>query len=77
MKKLLLGCALAVPALVGVANLMYAPPAQAAPAQSCEWDYYSDASYSEHVGWSVLTCSGRSYSSGTSTPYYQVLCSPC
>ncbi len=77
MKKLFLGCVLAIPALVGFANLMYAPKAEASPAEHCEWEYYSDATYSNHVGWSVLTCSGRSYSGGTATPYYQVMCSPC
>jgi len=77
MKKFLLGGVLMIPALVGLANLMYAPKAEAAPAESCEYDYYSDATYSEHVGWWVLTCNGRAYSSGTTTPYYQVMCYSC
>jgi hypothetical protein len=77
MKKLLLGCALAVPSLVGLTNLMYAPSAEAAPAQGCDWEYYSDATYYEHVGSKSLTCSGRTYSSGMQTPYYEVLCYPC
>jgi hypothetical protein len=78
MKKLLFGVALAVPAFVGLATSAYAPKAEAAPAQSCEWDYYSDATYSEMVGNETQTCSGRRYLTGIRTPYSQlVYCFPC
>jgi hypothetical protein len=79
MKKLLFSAVVAIPALVGLTYLAYAPQAEAAPPPYyCEWDYYSDSTYAEYVGWKVLTCSGRTYRSGTETPYsIQVVCSPC
>jgi hypothetical protein len=33
--------------------------------------YYSDASYSNHVGTGMIYCNGRSTLEGTSTPYRQ------
>lgn len=77
MKKLIFGCALTVPALVGLMNLAYAPRAEALPDQTCETEYYSDATYTYSVGGSVLLCSGRRATWGTTSPYKQVWCSPC
>ncbi|NTX33253.1 hypothetical protein HUA74_03320 [Myxococcus sp. CA051A] len=78
MKRLLLGVVLAVPAFVGLGTSTYAPKAEAAPAQSCEWDYFSDDTYSEMVGNETQTCSGRRYLSGVRTSYSRlVYCFPC
>ena len=78
MKKLLFGVVLAVPALVGTGIFAYAPEAEAAPSHMCEWDYFSDDTYSEMVGNETQTCSGRSYLSGIRTSYSRlVYCFPC
>lgn len=78
MKKLLFGCALAVPALAGLMNLAYVPEAEALPAQSCELEYYSDATYSTPVGGSTLLCTGKRVTWGITTPYSQIVsCESC
>jgi hypothetical protein len=78
MKKLLLGVVIAVPTLVGIGTFAYAPKAEALPDQMCEWDYFSDDTYSEMVGNETQTCSGRRYLSGIRTQYSRVVfCVPC
>lgn len=79
MKKLLIGCALAVPAVAGLMTLSFAPKAEAAPPQTCELDYYTDNTYTELAGGGYNTCSGTwALTWGVRTSYFRILtCSPC
>jgi hypothetical protein len=43
--------------------------AYAFPTESYDYEYYSDANYTEQVGERVLSCDGRSYKWGIETPY--------
>ena len=55
-----------------------AGPALALPSHWREWDYYSDATYSEYVGMWGQTCSGKVYKEGVQTPYrIQTMNEPC
>ncbi len=52
-----------------IAALATATAAYALPEYWDEYDYYSDASYSEHVGTGGRLCSGRTYLEGVKTNY--------
>lgn len=60
---LILGCALGLISAVTIAG----------PKYYIETLYYSDASYSEHVGEKSRTCTGRTYVTGQVTSYSRVL----
>lgn len=74
MRKLLFGCVLSVPVLVGLA---FAPEAEARPPESCHTLYYSDATWEVLVGEDTLTCGAQRIRWGITTPYYEELCTPC
>jgi hypothetical protein len=67
--------------LVAAVSLMAAAaagPALALPSHWREWEYYSDATYSEYVGMWGQTCAGTVYKEGIQTPYrIQTMNHPC
>ncbi|MCX7291632.1 DUF6289 family protein [Janthinobacterium sp.] len=52
-----------------LATLLVAAAAYARPMYSITYSYYSDPSYSDHVGGAEFTCSGRMIYWGEQTPY--------
>jgi len=49
----------------------------AAPSNMVEWEYYSDAARTNYVGFKILTCSGRTYTSGQQTSFFYRYTEPC
>lgn len=71
---------LQISSFIAIATLAAAAsgPALALPSHWREYEYYSDASYTEWVGSWGQTCAGTVYKEGVKTPYFiQVLNEPC
>jgi hypothetical protein len=51
--------------------------AAALPSQSCDCDYYSDASHSTEVGERYVFCNGQIYRWGVTSPYVDCYCEDC
>lgn len=63
-----------VTAMVGLGVTL---SAYAALTTTIEFEYYSDATYTEVVGERVRLCNGKVYTSGVQTPYYRVYRDSC
>ncbi len=64
-------------ATVVCSSLSPIAPAQALPAYQVERTYFSDASFSEVIGDSVLNCSGQLFLTGQSSAYSTIELVPC
>lgn len=51
--------------------------AWALPSHEIETTYFSDATLTGDVGWSILLCDGSYYRTGTVTPYFLRKKTPC
>lgn len=68
---------LAVFCLAAVAGFLVGEDALALPPNEVETYYYSDATYSQQVGWKILLCNGSRYQEGTTSSYAQYYSTPC
>lgn len=67
----------AVFCLAAVAGFFVGGEALALPPNEVETFFYSDATYSEQVGWRILMCDGTRYQEGLVTDYRQYYSTPC
>jgi hypothetical protein len=65
-------------ALLAASFVLTAPrPASALPSQTCDCEYYSDATYTNQVGEKIIFCNGGVSRWGSTTSYVQCYCDPC
>ncbi len=60
-----------------IAATLFSTPALALLGYLTETTYYSDATKTTEVGYSITTCSGKKYTQGTVTTYKDVSREPC
>ena len=51
--------------------------AHALPTQEVEWTYYADSNFRNEVGSRLLSCNGRTYTTGRTTRYSVRYNTPC
>jgi hypothetical protein len=51
--------------------------AYALPTHETEWTYYADSTFESEVGSRVLSCNGRTYATGRTTPHFVRYSAPC